>query len=204
MSFITADQPSKSNSSHLARVPFVLAAGWHSKTVATDPPWYPKHLEWILEIAIGAEEAVRLAVFLEDRSTCLWGLQPMPASTENLVTASFHPYSWAGSDEVQINFGWQRLKVEDDLLKRDPRNEVHVLAPSVAYAGELVNVAKIPTHGITLSILVVAEPDTEMRRRDRRRIKPQFRAILDERIVPLTAVDRTGSATPGNRPTRKR
>src|SRR6267143_5181118 len=107
------------NSTLLTRVPLVLSVVWRSKTVTTDPPQYPRHQEWSLEVMVAASEAVHIAAFLEDPSTCLWGLRPGPASTEGHLTASFFPYSWADSDDVQITFGWQRLKVADGLLKQD-------------------------------------------------------------------------------------
>jgi hypothetical protein len=180
------------NSTLLTRVPLVLSVVWRSETVTTDPPHYPRHQEWSLEVTVAASQAVHIAAFLEDPSTCLWGLRPGPASTDGHLTASFFPYSWADSDDVQINFAWQRLKVTDSLLKQDPRTQVQVIAPSVADAGELVEVATIPSHAVTLSIMAVAAQDTEQRRLDRWRIKPRFRATLPARVVPLTSGRQNG------------
>jgi hypothetical protein len=181
---------------HLTRVPLVVSAVWRSKTVTTDPPRYPKHLEWSLEITVAAKEAVRLAVFLDDRSAYAWALPRAPASTEHIESARFFPENWAASDDVCITFGGHRSWVSDALLKSDPRNFVQVLAPSVADAGELVDIAEIQTHGIRLAILAVAEPDTELRRMERWRIKPQFAASLSARVAPLTSGRQQGISDP--------
>lgn len=141
---------------------------------------------------MSAKEAVRLAVFLDDRSVHAWALRRAPASTGHIESASFFPNNWAASDDVCITFGGHRSWVNDALLKRDPRTFVQVLAPSVADSGELVDIAEIQTHGIRLSVLAVAEPDTELRRVERWRIKPLFTASLPARIAPLTSGRQNG------------
>jgi len=177
----------------LTRVPLSLSVVWHGKTVATDQPRYPKHREWWLDVIATAPSPVCIASFLDQRGSVSWSLMPGPAATENRLTANFFPHDWVGSDTVQIAFGGQRLTVSDDSLKRDPRSSVHVAVPSVAETGVLIEIAKIGTLGITLSILAVAEQDTERRRLDRWRIKPLFQASLPAMVVPLTSGHQSGA-----------
>jgi hypothetical protein len=181
-----------SDSTHLTQVPLALSVGWLSKTVTTDPPRYPEHQEWSLEVKLTASRPLHIAVFLDEGFACAWGLRPGPASTDVSVTAIFLPDSWAVSDEVEVIFGWQRLIVSDGLLKRDPRDLVRVVAPSVAVTGELVDIAEIDAHGIRFAILALADSDTERRRRDRWRIKPRFVASLPARVVALASGRQSG------------
>jgi len=55
------------------------------------------------------------------------------------LRADFFPYDWASSDDVQINFGLQRIAVSDAALKSDPRGLVNVtVVPQAAETGEVL------------------------------------------------------------------
>ena len=117
----------------LTAVPIHVSAEWLSKTVTTDPPRYTPHDEWTLMLKIGAEVPLRVAVFLSQGARTSWGLHPDDPATEVDVPASFFPYDWTRSDDVQISFGWQRTAITDPELKTDPRGSVDVVAPQAAH-----------------------------------------------------------------------
>lgn len=91
-----------------------------------------------------------------------------------------------------MNFGWQRIAVTDSALKSDPRESVLVAAPPAVETGEVLAVAEVPAHGIILEALPIVEVDTERRRQDRWRIKPEFSASLPEQLLPLTSGRQSG------------
>jgi len=178
--------------SNLTRLPVVVATRWIDKTVTTDPPRYTPHTEWALALTLTAETPLRVAVFIDRGRDRSWGLWARAASTEIELSARFFPYDWAGSDDVQISFEWQRTRVTDATLKSDPREVVRVTAPPAVETGDVFEVAELPVHGIALRVLALVEGDTEDRRQDRWRIKPEFSPSLPETLVPLTSGTQTG------------
>jgi hypothetical protein len=176
----------------LTHLPVRVSVDWLSKTVTTDPPRYTPHSEWRLVLTLAASTPIQAAVFIRHGRDTAWGLRPGPASAEVELRADFFPYDWARSDDVQVNFGWQRMTVTDPALKRDPREGVVVLAPRTVETGETFAVAEVSAHGIILEALPIAEVDTERRRQDRWRIKPEFSATLPEPLLPLTSGSQSG------------
>jgi hypothetical protein len=176
----------------LTRVPCALSVQWRSKIVTTDPPRYTPHTEWSLCVDLAAAAPIRVAVFISDRAQTSWGVQATEPSTETSLTAHFFPASWKDSDEVFITLGWQRMTVTDAALKQDPRQVVTLLAPTRIETGQTFKVAELQAHGVLLAALTVAEEDTERRRQDRWRIKPELAASLPPPAVPLTSGKQTG------------
>lgn len=176
----------------LTRVPLRLASDWRSKTVTTDPPRYTPHQEWSVALTLAASTPIRVAVFLDDGREIAWGLSADPSSTEPELRASFFPYDWSQSDDVQVNFGWQRRTVTDAALKNDPREIVRLTSPDAATTGTVVCLAELPSHGIALSAMAIAETDTERRREGRWRLKPELAAALPEHLRPLASGHQSG------------
>lgn len=121
-----------------------------------------------------------------------WGLHPGDPATEVEVRASFFPYGWTRSDDVQISFGWQRAAITDAELKRDPRSSVDVVAPPSTQTGVAFRVADLPAHGITLEAVALAEPDTEVRRQGRWKVKPDVAVALPKHFLPLASGQQHG------------
>lgn len=180
----------------LTRVPLQVSVDWLSKIVTIDPPRYTPHTEWSLALTLAASTPVRVAVFLRCGRETAWGLSSNPASTEPTLRAEFFPHAWTRSDDVQINFGWQRITVTDAGLKHDPRTRVMVAAPPTVETGEVFTVAEVPAHEIVLEALAIVEDDTERRRQDRWRIKPEFSATLSDSLIPLTSGRQSGVTRP--------
>jgi hypothetical protein len=176
----------------LTHLPVQLSVEWRSKTVTTDPPRYTPHTERGFALTLAGSAPMQVAVFLRHGQDMAWGLRPGSAATEVELRADFFPYDWARSDDVQVNFGWQRIEVTDPALKSDPRERVLVLAPPAVETGEIFAVAEIPAHGIVLEALAIVEVDTERRRQDRWRIKPEFSTSLPAQLVPLTSGSQSG------------
>lgn len=84
------------------------------------------------------------------------------------------------------------MTVTDSALKCDPRENVVVLAPPMVETGETFAAAEVSAHGIILEALPIAEVDTERRRQDRWRIRPEFSEILPEPLLPLTSGRQSG------------
>jgi hypothetical protein len=177
---------------NLTHVPLRVSVDWLSKTVTTDPPRYTPHTEWSLALPLAASAPIHVAVFLRRGRDTAWGLRPGPASAEVELRADFFPHDWTRSDDVQINFGWQRITVTDAALKSDPRGRVVVTTPQAAETGEVFAVAEVPAHGIILEALVIVEDDTDHRRQDRWRITPEFSDSLTEELLPLTSGRQSG------------
>ena len=62
--------------------------------------------------------------------------------------------------------------------------------------GEVFEVAELPANSIVLAALAIVEADTERRRQDRWRIKPEFSASLPDDLVPLTSGRQSGVTRP--------
>lgn len=176
----------------LTHVPLEVSADWLPKTVTTEPPRYIPHTEWKLALKLKAARPVRAAVFLTRGRETAWGLRPHEAATEIELSASFFPYDWASSDEVQVNFEWKLAAVTDPALKSDPRDVVKVTVPTTSETGEVFQVAELPGHAITLAALAIVDRDTETRRLDRWRITPELATNLPEHLVPLTSGRQSG------------
>ena len=176
----------------LTHLPLRVSVEWLSKTVTTDPPRYTPHTEWALALTLAAPTPIQVAVFLRHGRDTAWGLRPGPASAEVELRGDFFPLDWTRADDVQVNFGWQRITVTDSELKSDPRERVVVTAPAAVETGEVFAVAEVPAHGIILEALPIVEVDTEHRRQDRWRIKPEFSASLPEQLLPLTSGRQSG------------
>jgi len=176
----------------LTHLPVRVSDRWIDKTVTTDPPRYTPHTEWSLALKLAAATPLRVAVFLDRGRETAWGLWSGAASSEIELSAKFFPHDWARSDDVQINFEWQRHTVTDASLKSDPRESVIVTTPPSSETGEVFTVAELPAHEIVLKVLAIVEGDTEARRQDRWRIKPEFSASLPDELIPLTSGSQSG------------
>jgi hypothetical protein len=179
--------------SDLTRVPLSIDPEWQSKTVTTNPPSYTPHLEWALTFTMTAAQPLRLAVLVEAPSRIAWGLVAQDPSTKARATAKFFPYDWAKSDEVQVNFEFQRASVADPRLKQDPRQAVSVVAPRRAETGSRIPVAALPSHGLTLAVIAFAERDTERSREERWRLKPVFAEAVERHGAALASGRQRGT-----------
>jgi hypothetical protein len=178
----------------LTRIPVTIDSDWQSKTVTTNPPIYTPHLEWALTFALSAVQPLRLAVIVEAHSGTAWGLVSHAPSTTTLATAKFFPYDWAKSDDVQVNFEFQRVRVADPRLKEDPRQAVSVIAPDRAETGSRIPVAALPSQGLTLAVIALAERDTERRREGRWRLKPALAEAVERHGAVLASGHQHGTA----------
>lgn len=104
----------------------------------------------------------------------------------------FTPHDWANSDDVHINFGYQRLVVTDPTFKLDPIRIVNVESASNAQTGTVTTVASVRAHAISLAAFALTVGDTEARRLHRWRVKPALAAQLPEQLVPLTSGHQSG------------
>ena len=161
------------------RIPLDIESAWQSKRVTTNPPIYTAHLEWALAFTITAAEPLRLAVLVEAPSEIAWGLVARDASTNAQAEAKVFPYAWSDSDDVQVNFEWQRASVTDPQLKEDPRQVVRVIAPRQAETASRIPVATLPAHDLTLAVMALAERDTEPRREGQWRLKPALAEAIE-------------------------
>jgi len=177
------------------RIPLTIDSQWQSKTVTTDPPTYVPHLEWVLGFTITAAEALRLAVVVESRTDVAWGLVSRDPSASPRVEVKFLPYAWTKSDDVQVNFEWQRVTVTDPQLKDDPRRVVAVVAPARAETASRIPVATLPSHGLTLAMILLAARDTEHRRQGRWRLKPELAEAIEPYGPVLASGHQAGTAT---------
>jgi len=176
----------------LTHFPLRLTTEWRSKIVTTEPPRYIPHTEWALALTLSAAGPIHVAVFLVVGRETAWGLRPGPATQEMELGVSFFPYDWGRSDDVQVNFAGRRTQVTDPALKSDPRDIVKVTAPERAETGKVFQVAELPPHAISLTVLPVAKEDTESRQRERWRIKQRFVASLPEPLAALTSGYQSG------------
>jgi hypothetical protein len=179
--------------SGLTEVPIHASAEWREKVVTTDPPRYVPHSEWSIDVGLAAAAPVRLAVVVQGPGFLRWGLRPEEPSSALNLRASFFPHDWSASDDVQINLSWQRVTVTDPDLKADPRPFVGVTLPSEAFTGDLTPIAIVEKHGLELSWIAFAEGDTERRRHDRWRVRPDLTAALPEPLRGLTSGHQTGA-----------
>jgi hypothetical protein len=179
----------------LTRIPLAIESEWQSKTVTTDPPVYTPHLEWALTFTMTAAQPLRLAVILEAPPTIAWGLVADELSTSACATAKFFPYDRSKSDEVQVNFEFQRASVADSRLKEDPRQVVSVVAPGRGETGSHIPVAALPSHGLTLAVIALAEHDTERRREGRWRLKPAFAEAVEKHGAVLASGHQHGTSS---------
>lgn len=176
----------------LTRIPLAVDSEWISKIVTTDPPRYTPHTEWTLVIHVRADVPIRVVALLAQPDETAWGLQPGGPKQELELRALFTPHDWASSDDVHINFGYQRLVVTDPAIKLNPRHAVTVASAPSAQTGTVTTVARLPAHAISLAIFAVTLEDSEARRLHRWRVKPALAAQLPQQLVPLTSGHQSG------------
>jgi hypothetical protein len=180
----------------LTQLPLAIDTEWLSKTVTTDPPRYTPHLEWTLRFALAATDPLRAVVFIQTPAEVTWGLMATDPANTPWLEVKFFPYDWAKSDDVQISFEWQRVAVTDRKLKEDPRTAATVVAPKEATTGVVVPVVELPNHVLTLSLLALAEQDTENRREGRWRLKPALAHSLPSYGDALASGHQSGATHP--------
>jgi hypothetical protein len=169
-----------------------LSAEWASKTVTTDPPRYIPHQEWRLMLQLTSTSPLRVIHVLRRAKQLSWGLGPESPTTDLALAVDFFPQDWKSSDGVQINFGWRSMAVTDRSLKEDPHTQVAVTLPNAAETGRLVNVCELPAHGISVEMLVIAAGDTEPRRNDRWRVRPDLASHLPAGLEPVATGHQSG------------
>ena len=179
----------------LFRVPLHVAVAWESKVVTTDPPRLTPHTEWSLMVTLTASTRIRIAALVMRATETAWGLDADSSAQEVQVKAFFHPYSWSESDDVQVGIGNQRTRVSDTRLKHDPVEVVRVIAPTRAVTGEVIEVVQLDGHEVRLAVVAFAEEDTEQRRHDRWRIKPELVDALPTLLSGLASGHQTGVAS---------
>jgi hypothetical protein len=173
-----------------------LAASWASRTVTTDPPRYTPHLEWSLEVALSSTQEFRPAAFVQHGEEYWWGLGTHGAGTQAELSIKFLPHNWRSSDDVQVNLEGLRFNVHDPLLKSDPQKVVSVIIPAEVSIGELIPIAELRQHNLSLLIMAIALVDTEARRLDRWRMLPRIASVLPEPIRGLGSGRQTGHYRP--------
>jgi hypothetical protein len=171
--------------SGMTRVPVDLSAEWIPKTVTTDPPRLTPHQEWRLLVRVAAPTPIRVAVLMCLPTEAQWGLRPEAASELIEISLDFFPHDWSTSDRVQINFGWRRITVTDPDLKADPRRFADVVLPDEATTGQMIPVCEISSHAIEVGLVALAQQDTEARRLDRWRLRPQLLDALPPNLAML-------------------
>jgi hypothetical protein len=125
-----------------------------------------------------------------------WGLGADGAGTQAEVSIKFLPHNWQSSDDVQVNLEGQRFTVHDPLLKEDPRNIVSVIIPAEVSIGELIPIAELREHDLSLLIMMIAVVDTEAGRLNRWRMLPRLASGLPEPIRGLGSGRQAGHYRP--------
>ena len=178
----------------MTREPVDISATWIPKTVTTDPPRLTPHEEWRLLIRVAASIPFRIAVVMRLPTEVQWGLRPEAASQLVEIPLDFFPHDWSISDRVQINFGWRRITVSDADLKADPRRFADVVLPDNATTGQMIPVCQISRHAIEVALVALAQQDTETRRVDRWRLRPQLVDALRPDLMMLASGRQSGVA----------
>lgn len=186
--------------SGMTRVPVDLSATWIPKTVTTDPPRLTPHEEWRLLVRVAAPTPIRVAVLMCLPTEVQWGHRPEAASELIEIPLDFFPHDWSTSDRVQINFGWRRITVMDPALKADPRRFADVVLPDTATTGQLIPVCRISQHAIEVALVALAQQDTQARRLDRWRVRPDLVDALPADLAVLTSGRQSGSLARERRP----
>ena len=179
--------------SGMTRVPVDLSATWIPKTVTTDPPRLTPHEEWRLLVRVAASTLFRVAVVMCLPTEVHWGLRPEAASERIEIPLDFFPHDWSTSDRVQINFGWRRITVTDPNLKADPRRFADILLPDTATTGQMIPVCQISQHAVGVALVALAQEDTEARRLDRWRVRPDLTNALPSGLAALTSGRQSGT-----------
>jgi hypothetical protein len=138
----------------------------------------------------------RIAGFVRHGEEYWWGLRADGAGTQVSPSIKFIPHDWDSSEDVQVNLDGQRFTVHDPLLKADPRKVVSVIIPAEVSIGELIPIAELRQHNLTLLIMAIALVDTEARRLNRWRILPRIASGLPEPIRGLGSGRQTGHYRP--------
>lgn len=159
--------------------------------MTTDPPRLTPHEEWRLVVSLAAEVPFRVAVLMYLPSHIQWGLRPEDGSEIVEVPLDFFPHDCSTSDQVQVNFGWQRITVTDPEVKADPRPHATVVLPATATTGRCIPVG-LRRHAITLALLAIAHSDTQARRRDRWRLRPELAGALSPELRALASGRQSG------------
>lgn len=123
-----------------------------------------------------------------------WGLRPDGPSSSVAVSLDFFPFDWATSDDVQLNFGWQRVGVTDADLKEDPPAATELILPKHGTTGQVIPVAALRKHDIQMALFPLAQEDVESRRQDRWRLRPGLVESLPPGLAPLASGPQNGSS----------
>jgi hypothetical protein len=174
-------------------MPVTVSAGWHSTSVTTDPPRTAQHLEWEIAFTLGAPEPICVAALLTHGTETHWSLRNDEPAADLELRATFSPWRWRTSEDVQINFEGRRTRVTDAALKQDARDVATITAPESAQTGEVTDVLSIPAHGITLAFVAFARGDTEARRLGRWQVRPAVVVQLSASLAPLASGYQTGT-----------
>ncbi len=180
----------------LTQLPLCLSSEWRNKVVTTRPPEYVEHLEWALVVTLSCVSQLRVVTLLRSGNELRWRAVADPASTAVELRLSFFPSDWQRSDEVEVNFGYERISLSDEALKRDPRRVLLLTAPASARTGGFVALAELASHDLSLSALALAEADTQRRRMQRWRVRPRLAEALPEQLLPLASGAQGGVIRP--------
>lgn len=179
--------------SGLTRISARLSAEWISTTVTTDPPRLTPHDEWSLVVRVETAAPVRAVVLLYADGEMSWGLSASGAQEQLDIPLKFHPSNWRTSDEVGLHFGWRRLSVVDPGLKIDPRGQSNSITETDAATGQIIPVCELRNHPVTAALFVLAGDDTEQRRNDRWRVRPELTESLPTELSVLTTGQQSGT-----------
>jgi len=180
----------------LTQLPLCLSSEWRNKVVTTRPPEYVEHLEWALVVTLSCVSQLRVVTLLRSGNELRWRAVADPASTAVELRLSFFPSDWQRSDEVEVNFGYERISLSDEALKRDPRRVLLLTAPASARTGAVLALAELASHDLSLSALALAEADTQRRRMQRWRVRPRLAEALPEQLLPLASGAQGGVIRP--------
>lgn len=175
----------------VTRLPVELSAEWMLKSLMTDPPRLMPHEEWRLSIRLAADAPLRVAVLPYEVSWGLWHEHP----NELLVLPlQFFSYDWPTTNEMQLRFGWRRVRMTDRELKTNPRAPPTLLLPESTMTGEVIPVCEVTGHDITGAVFAAAERDTETRRRHRWHVRPELMEALTPELGSFAGGEQIGAS----------
>jgi hypothetical protein len=177
----------------VTRMPVAISAEWRSTPVTTDPPRTAQHLEWRVAFRLSAPEPICVAALLTHGGEMHWGLKSDEPAGEVELGATFSPWRFRTSEDVQIDFEGRRTRVTDAALKQDARDVATITAPASAQTGEITELLSMPGHAITLAFVAFAQGDAETRRLGRWQVRPAVVAHLPASLAPLASGYQTGT-----------
>ena len=77
-------------------------------------------------------------------------------------------------------------------MKTDPRRFADIVLPDTATTGQLIPVCRISQHAIEVALVALALQDTEARRLDRWRLRPQLVEALPPDLAMLASGRQSG------------